>query len=84
MKDKTIEHFKQMNELILHQGESSGNEPLSTFGSLEESITDGDDDQKSSIDMEPAFFNNIKRQIENNICEIKTVVVNLNKMRGKF
>lgn len=79
--DKLIENFKQMDELIPCEVESD--ELLWSFVTLDESVTLDDDALKFSVVMEP-LFNKIKRQIEINICDIKTAVDDLNKMRGKF
>lgn len=76
MNDKSIEQFKEKNEVLPCSEESYG--LLSFFIPLEETK----DAQKSSDEMEPAFFKNIKRQIENNISDLKTVVDDLNKLRG--
>lgn len=79
--DKFIKNFKQMDEPIPCGVESD--EHLSSFVTLDESATLDNDALKFSVEMEP-FFNKIKRQIEINICDLKTVIDDLNKMRGKF
>lgn len=82
MNDKSIEYFKQIDELIPHGVESD--ELLSAIRSLEESVTFEDDIQKSPVETEPVFLEKLKNQIENNICDLKTVADDLNKLRGKF
>lgn len=71
-----------MDDTIYEYGVES-DELLSVFVSLE-SATLEDDVQKSSVEIELPFFKKIKSQIENNVSDLKTVVVDLNKLRGKF